>query len=121
MLDCQRTWNFQKLTFFLGLFGVIRELTLDASRVGVLLKHKNRCLIESKVEFVSCADPTDHFPSLSSFGTYRIVAVMPRDVFPILCPRIALTVSWPVGVDHPYRTRRIGGGAKCPGVATAPD
>jgi len=34
-------WNFQKLTFFLGLFAVIRELTLDASRVGVLLKHKN--------------------------------------------------------------------------------
>jgi hypothetical protein len=105
MADCQRMWNFQKLTFFLGLFGVIRELTLDASRVGVLLKHKNRCFIESKVEFVSCADPTDHFPSLSSFGTYRIVAVMPRDVFPILCACIALTVCWPVRLGRPRRVR----------------
>jgi hypothetical protein len=97
-------WNFQKLTFFLGLFGVIRELTLDALRVGVLLKHKNCRLAESKVEFVTCADPTDHFPSLSSFGTYRIVAVMPRDVFPILCACIVLTIWRPVRVDHPYGT-----------------
>jgi len=38
MPDCQPTRKRQKLTFFLGLFNAFRELTLDASPVGVLLK-----------------------------------------------------------------------------------
>lgn len=38
MQDCQQSRNRQKLTFFLGLFDAIRVLTLDVSRVAVLLK-----------------------------------------------------------------------------------
>jgi hypothetical protein len=99
MPDCQQTRKLQKLTFFLGLFNAFRELTLDASRVGVLLKTQNSRLVESKVEFVACGNPTDHFPSSSSSSAERTVAVMPREVFPILCSRIALVYS-PLRVDH---------------------